>query len=62
VKGRVLVLFIGDDWAEDHPDVEIQDETGRRPGTVRLPEGVEGIAKLHAFVARHGGETLEPGQ
>jgi len=26
---RVL-LFIGDDWAEDHHDLEIEDETGRR--------------------------------
>jgi transposase len=58
----VLVLFIGDDWAEDHHDVEVQDEAGRRLATARLPEGVEGIAKLHALVARHGGEDLEPGQ
>ncbi|MFF7183482.1 transposase [Streptomyces sp. NPDC008121] len=58
----MLVLFIGDDWAEDHHDVEVQDETGRRLGTARLPEGVEGIAKLHALIARHGGEDLEPGQ
>jgi hypothetical protein len=24
------VLFIGDDWAEDHHDIEVQDEAGRR--------------------------------
>jgi len=30
--------------------------------TARLPEGVEGIAKLHAVLARHGGEGLEPEQ
>ncbi|MFE7217116.1 IS110 family transposase, partial [Streptomyces sp. NPDC057611] len=59
--GRLL-LFIGDDWAEDHHDVEVQDEAGRRLGTARLPEGVEGIARLHALVARHGGEGLESGQ
>jgi transposase len=56
----VLVLFIGDDWAEDHHDVEVQDATGRKLASARLPEGVEGIAKLHALVARHGGEDLEP--
>ncbi|MFH8388069.1 IS110 family transposase [Kitasatospora sp. NPDC018058] len=56
------MLFIGDDWAEDHHDVEVQDETGRKLATARLPEGVEGIAKLHAIVARHGGEDLEPGR
>jgi transposase len=57
-----LVLFVGDDWAEDHHDVEVQDGTGHRLGTARLPEGVEGIAKLHALVARHGGEGLETDQ
>ncbi|MPY38084.1 IS110 family transposase [Streptomyces adustus] len=54
------MLFIGDDWAEDHHDVEIQDESGRRLVAARLPEGVEGIAKLHALVARHGAEDLDP--
>ncbi|MFB6809997.1 hypothetical protein ACFCWL_25230, partial [Streptomyces sp. NPDC056387] len=54
----MLVLFIGDEWAEDHHDVETQDETGVRLSTARLPEGGEGIAKLHALV--HGGEDLEP--
>ncbi|KJY40404.1 transposase [Streptomyces sp. NRRL S-444] len=56
------MLFIGDDWAEDHHDIEVQDETGRRLTTTRLSEGIEGIAKLHALVARHGGGEIEPGQ
>jgi len=46
------VLFVGDDWAEDHHDVEIQDETGRRLAKARLPEGISGIARLHALVGR----------
>jgi hypothetical protein len=29
------LLFVGDDWAEDHHDVEIQDETGRKLGARR---------------------------
>src|SRR5664279_3037880 len=49
---RVL-LFIGDDWAEDHHDIEIEDETGRRLAKARLPEGLEGITRLHALVAEH---------
>lgn len=47
------MLFVGDDWAEDHHDVEIEDEDGRRLGRARLPEGLEGIARLHALVAEH---------
>jgi len=46
-------LFIGDDWAEDHHDLEIQDEDGRRVARARLPEGLEGITRLHALVAEH---------
>ena len=54
------MLFIGDDWAEAHHDVEVQDEQGRRLVRRRLPEGVAGIAGLHAMVADHLGEG-EPG-
>jgi len=46
------LLFIGDDWAEDHHDVEIQDETGRRLAKARLPEGISGITKLHGLIGR----------
>jgi transposase len=53
-------LFIGDDWAEAHHDVEVQDEHGRRLARRRLPEGVAGIAALHALVADHLGDD-EPG-
>jgi len=56
------LLLIGDDWAEDHHDVEVQDETGRRLAKARLPEGVAGLARLHALVAEHLGEHGEPGQ
>ncbi len=56
------MLFVGDDWAEDHHDVEIQDEAGRRLGKARLPEGVAGITRLHDLVGRHLPEDAEPGQ
>jgi hypothetical protein len=49
---RVL-LFIGDDWAEDHHDLEFEDETGRRLAKARLPEGLQGITRFHALVAQH---------
>ena len=48
-----MLLMIGDDWAEDHHDIELEDDTGRRLGKARLPEGLQGIAKLHALVAQH---------
>jgi hypothetical protein len=56
------LLFVGDDWAEDHHDVEVQDQTGRRLGKARLPEGVIGIARLHELIAGFAGEDLRPEQ
>ena len=46
------MLFVAEDWAEDHHDVEVQDETGRRLAKARLPEGISGIARLHGLVGR----------
>jgi transposase len=51
------VLFVGDDWAEAHHDIEIQDETGRRLARRRLAEGVTGLAELHTLVAEHCSAT-----
>ena len=52
-------LFVGDDWAEDHHDVEVMDATGRRLAKGRLPEGVAGIARLHAMIGGQLGEDAE---
>jgi transposase len=44
------MLFVGDDWAEDHHDIEIVNAKGRRLARRRLPEGLEGITRLHALI------------
>jgi transposase len=49
-------LFVGDDWAEDHHDVEVMNEAGRVLAKKRLPEGVTGMARLHELVGEHLGE------
>ena len=56
------MLFIGDDWAEAHHDIELVDEEGRRLARRRLPEGVDGLATLHALVADHLEEHAEADQ
>ena len=48
------MLFVGDDWAEDDHDVEVQDEDGRRLVRARLPEGIAGLSR----VARHADVTV----
>src|SRR5690242_5984928 len=55
-RSEALLLLVGDDWAEDHHDVEVQDETGRRLGKVRLPEGIAGITRLHAMIGGYLGD------
>jgi transposase len=47
------MLFVGDDWAEDHHDIEVQDEDGRRLARARLPEGIGGLTRLHELLAEH---------
>ena len=54
------MLFIGDDWAEAHHDIEIVNEEGKVLARRRLPEGVVGIAKLHELVADHLDDRDEP--
>jgi hypothetical protein len=54
------VLFVGDDWAEDHHDVEVQDPDGTVLKRVRLPEGMTGITRFHELVGRFVGEDGEP--
>ena len=49
-------LFVGDDWAEGHHDVEVMDEQGTVLARRRLPEGVAGMAQLHELTGRWLGE------
>jgi transposase len=46
------MLFVGDDWAEGHHDIEIVDDEGRVLVRRRLPEGLEGVTQLHSLVAQ----------
>ncbi len=46
------MLFVGNDWAEDHHDVEIVDEQGRRLARRRVPEGLDGVTGLHGLIAQ----------
>ena len=52
-------LFVGDDWAQDHHDVEVMDEAGRVLATARLPEGVAGMARLHELIGEQLGEDAD---
>jgi hypothetical protein len=57
--GERVRLFVGDDWAEDHHDVELMDAAGRVLAKRRLPEGVAGMARLHELVGEQLGEDAD---
>jgi hypothetical protein len=57
--GEAVRLFAGDDWAEDHHDVELMDAGGRVLAKGRLPEGVAGMARLHEMVGQQLGEDAD---
>jgi transposase len=53
------MIFVGDDWAEDHHDIHVMDADGVRLASRRLPEGLAGISGFHELVAAH---VAEPSQ
>jgi Transposase/Transposase IS116/IS110/IS902 family len=57
--GELVRLFVGDDWAEDHHDVELMDAAGRVLAKRRLPEGVAGMARLHEMIGEQLGEDAD---
>jgi len=59
---EVAVLFAGDDWSEDHHDVEVQDRAGRVLGRARLGEGVAGRGRFHELIGRFADPDVGPDQ
>jgi len=55
----VQVIFVGIDWAERHHDVCVLDEAGTVLAKGRVPDGLDGVARLHAMVAT---DAEEPGE
>jgi transposase len=52
LTGVPVRLSAGDDWAEDHHDIEVMDEAGKVMARRRLPEGVAGMTQLHELIGR----------
>jgi transposase len=55
-----MLLFVGDDWSEEHHDIEVQDESGRRLVRKRVAEGAAGFAECHALIGRCIPEDVDP--
>jgi hypothetical protein len=59
LTGVQVRLFAGDDWAEDHHDIEVMDEAGGVLARRRLPEGAAGMAQLHGLIGGLAGEDAD---
>jgi transposase len=53
------VIYLGIDWAEAHHDACVMDEAGKMLAKGRVPEGVEGLEKLHEMVGAHSDDPSQ---
>ena len=53
------MIFVGIDWSETHHDACVVDVDGNVLAKGRVPEGIEGVAKLHEMVAAHAEEPSQ---
>jgi transposase len=56
------VLFVGDDWAEGHHDLQVEDDQGRVLARRRVDEGIAGMVRFHELVAEFLGDEDGPAQ
>jgi transposase len=47
------MIYLGIDWAEAHHDVCLLDEEGARLAKARVPDGLDGLARIHELVGEH---------
>lgn len=47
------MIYVGIDWAEAHHDVHILDEAGESLRYARVPEGIDGLRRIHELVGKH---------
>jgi transposase len=53
------VIFAGIDWSEHHHDVCVMDAEGKQLASIRIPDGLEGVVRLHEVLADHADEPNE---
>jgi transposase len=54
-----MMIFVGIDWAEAHHDVCVLDDEGAVLAARRIPEGLEGVSRLHALLGEHADEPAD---
>ncbi|HEY2703486.1 MAG TPA: transposase, partial [Candidatus Dormibacteraeota bacterium] len=47
------MIHLGIDWAEAHHDLCLMDGSGTVLGKGRVPDGLEGLRRIHELIAAH---------
>ena len=53
------MIYVGIDWAEAHHDVCVEDDRGEVLTKGRVPEGIEGVERIHEMVGALTGDPTE---
>ena len=53
------MIYVGIDWAEAHHDVCVEDDRGEVLTKGRVPDGVEGIERIHGMLGAHASDPAE---
>jgi hypothetical protein len=53
-------VFCGIDWATDHHDIALLDETGTLLAKLRIDDSPQGLAQLLDLLAHHGDHPNNP--
>jgi transposase len=53
------VINVGIDWAEAHHDVCVEDGEGRVLAKGRVPDGIEGVERIHEMLGAHAEDPSE---
>jgi transposase len=51
MEGARDMIFVGNDWAEEHHDVCVMDESGKTLAIRQFDHGIDGVAMFHDLVA-----------
>jgi transposase len=59
-KGEAVRLWCGIDWAENHLDVSVVDESGKQRVRLRIEDTAAGFGQLMSLLAEHNAISDEP--
>jgi transposase len=53
------MINVGIDWAEAHHDVYVEDDEGDELAKGRVPDGIEGVERIHEMLSAHADDPAQ---